>query len=150
MRNTIIKFSLLTPPTKGDLAEIRTRFTRNGQLATAAEYGLLLLMCVFTVVIIIHTQGRNILTGILGIALLAVPYAIAEQFTRNLKYSAWRDAEKLNYVEVNENTLSGFMQHDDSARHYIQSVRESGRQFTLIEVEMLHLLARDQEGGRHA
>jgi uncharacterized protein (UPF0333 family) len=150
MRKTTIQISLDTPPTKGELAEIRARFTRSGQLASVAEYGLLLLMCVFTVAIITHTQGRNTATGILSVALMAVPYAIAEQFARNAKHSAQRDVENLDYVDVNQNDLSSFMQCNSQARHYIQSVRESGRQLTLMEVKMLHLLARDHKGERHA
>ena len=150
MRKTIIKLSLDTPPTKGELAEIRARFTRSGQLASATEYGLLLLMCVFTVAIITHTLGRNAATGILSVALMAAPYAIAEQFARNTKHSAQRDVENLDYVEVNQNDLSSFMQCNGQARHYIQSVRESGRQLTLMEVKMLQLLARDHKGERHA
>ena len=150
MRKTTIQLSLDTPPTKGELAEIRARFTRSGQLASVAEYGLLLLMCVFTVAIITHTQGRNTATGILSVALMAVPYAIAGQFARNAKHSAQRDVENLDYVEVNQNDLSSFMQCNSQARHYIQSVRESGRQLTLMEVKMLHLLARDHKGERHA
>lgn len=150
MRKTLIQFSLDTPPTKNELAKIQARFTRSGQLAAIAEYGLLLLMCVFTVAIITHSQGRNTLTGILGVALLAVPYAIAEQFVRNIKHSAQRDMENIDYVEVNQNDLSSFMQRSDQARHYIQTVRESGRQLTLMEVKMLQLLTRDQKGERHA
>ena len=140
MRKTLIKLSLATPPTKGELAEIRARFTRGGQLAAIAEYGLLMLMCVITVVIITHSQGRNTLTGILGVALLAVPLTVAEQFVRDIRFSSQRDAGKLDYVEVDKNTLSAFMQRDSQARHYIQSVRESGRQFTVMELEMLHIL----------
>ncbi|MEY2335875.1 hypothetical protein [Acidithiobacillus ferrianus] len=150
MRKTLIKLSLATPPTKGELAEIRARFTRSGQLAAIAEYGLLMLMCVITVAIITHSQGRNTLTGILGVALLAVPYAIAEQFARNFKHSAQRGAENLDYVEVSQNDLSRFMQRNDLARHYIQSVRDSGRQLTLMELKMLRFLACDQKGEQHA
>ena len=150
MRKTTIQISLDTPPTKGELAEIRARFTRSGQLASVAEYGLLLLMCVFTVAIITHTQGRNTATGILSVALMAVPYAFAEQFVCNAKHSAQRDVENLDYVEVSPNDLSRFMQRNDLARHYIQSVRDSGRQLTLMELKMLRLLACDQKGERHA
>lgn len=152
MRKKLIQFSLEIPPTKDDLAEIRARFTIREQLATAAEYGLLLLMCLFTIVIITRTQGHNMSNGILGVALMAVPYAIAEQFVRNIKHFARRDAENLDYVELDKKALTSFMQSNDQARHYIQSVRESGRPFTLMEVEMLRLLARGrgQEGERRA